>query len=446
MIYIIGIGVEGKSSLSQRALGLIEGTGVLIGGRRHLACFPEFQGKKIVIGSDLNKIIKVLTPHSSLLTPDYAVVLATGDPNFFGIADFIIKKLGRELVEIIPNVSVMQEAFARIRENWNDARFLSVHGRGKVRSQESGVKSQKDIIDEIVCQNKVGIFTDPDNTPAKIAKMLFNKGVDNYKAYVCEDLGTEQERVTAGSLKRIIKKRFSPLNVMILIRSQESGVRGQREKLRTPNPELRTLFGIPDSAFSHSKGMITKEEIRVIAISKLKLKNNSIVWDVGAGCGSISIEAALLARKGKVFAIEKEKSRAMHIEKNKKRFAISNLEIIHRNAPDCLKELPMPDAVFIGGGGEDIGKILAVCSKKLTARGIIVVNAITLDTLKAATDFFKKSNWNSETVSVNIAKTKLVPASPRLNLSGASLRQGDIATLQFFNAYNPIFITIGEKP
>src|SRR3989338_2714505 len=446
MIYIIGIGVEGKSSLSQRALGLIEGAGALIGGRRHLACFPEFQGKKIVIGSDLNKIIKVLTPHSSLLTPHYAVVLATGDPNFFGIADFIIKKIGRELVEIIPNVSAMQEAFARIKENWNDARFLSVHGRGKVRSQESGVRSQKDIIDEIVYYDKVGIFTDPENTPARIAKALLNKDIDNYKAYVCEDLGTEQERVTAGSLKRIIKKRFSPLNVMILIRSQESGVRGQREKLRTPNPELRTLFGIPDSAFSHSKGMITKEEIRVIAISKLKLKNDSIVWDIGAGCGSISIEAALLARKGKVFAIEKEKSRAMHIEKNKKRFAISNLEIINGNAPDCLKELPMPDAVFIGGGGEDIGKILAVCSKKLTARGRIVVNAITLDTLKAATDFFKKSNWNSETVSVNIAKTKLVPASPRLNLSGASLRHGDIATLQFFNAYNPIFITIGEKP
>ena len=192
--------------------------------------------------------------------------------------------------------------------------------------------------------------------------------------------------------------------------------------------------------------MITKEEIRVIAISKLKLKNDSIVWDIGAGCGSISIEAALSARKGKVFAIEKEKSRVIHIEKNKKRFAISNLEIIHRNAPECLKELPLPDAVFIGGGGEDIGKILAVCSKRLTVRGRIVVNAITLDTLKTATDFFKKSNWNSETVSVNIAKTKLVPASPRLNLSGASLRQGDIATLQFFNAYNPIFITIGEKP
>ena len=437
MIYIIGIGVEGKSSLSQRALGLIEGAGVLIGGRRHLACFPEFQGKKIAIGSDLSEIVKVITLNSELRTPNLIVILATGDPNFFGIADFIIKKIGRELVEIIPNVSTMQEAFARVKESWNDARFLSVHGRGKVRSQESGVRSQKDIIDEIVYYDKVGIFTDPDNTPAKIAKALLNKDIDNYKAYVCEDLGTEQERVTAGSLKQIIKKRFSPLNVMVLIRSQESGVRSQRERLRTPNSELRTLFGIPHSSFSHSNGMITKEEIRVIAISKLKLKNNSIVWDIGAGCGSISIEAALLARKGKIFAIEKEKSRVIHIEKNKKRFAISNLEIIHRNAPDCLKELPLPDAVFIGGGGEDIGKILAVCSKKLTVRGRIVVNAITLDTLKTATDFFKKANWDTETVSVNIAKTKLVPAS---------LKQGDIAKLQLFNAYNPIFITIGEKP
>src|SRR3990172_826252 len=437
MIYIIGIGVEGKSSLSQRALGLIEGAGVLIGGRRHLACFPEFQGKKIAIGSDLSEIVKVITLNSELRTPNLIVILATGDPNFFGIADFIIKKIGRELVEIIPNVSTMQEAFARVKESWNDARFLSVHGRGKVRSQESGVRSQKVIIDEIVYYDKVGIFTDPDNTPAKIAKALLNKDIDNYKAYVCEDLGTEQERVTAGSLKQIIKKRFSPLNVMVLIRSQESGVRSQRERLRTPNSELRTLFGIPDSSFSHSNGMITKEEIRVIAISKLKLKNNSIVWDIGARCGSISIEAALLARKGKILAIEKEKSRVIHIEKNKKRFAISNLEIIHRNAPDCLKELPLPDAVFIRGGGEDIGKILAVCSKKLTVRGRIVVNAITLDTLKTATDFFKKANWDTETVSVNIAKTKLVPAS---------LKQGDIAKLQLFNAYNPIFITIGEKP
>jgi len=440
MIYIIGIGVEGKSSLSQRALGLIEGAGVLIGGRRHLACFPEFQGKKIAIGSDLSEIVKVITLNSELRTPNLIVILATGDPNFFGIADFIIKKIGRELVEIIPNVSTMQEAFARVKESWNDARFLSVHGRGKVRSQESGVRSQKDIIDEIVYYDKVGIFTDPDNTPAKIAKALLNKDIDNYKAYVCEDLGTEQERVTAGSLKQIIKKRFSPLNVMVLIRSQESGVRGQREKAFHASRITHThhgIFGIPDSSFSHSNGMITKEEIRVIAISKLKLKNNSIVWDIGAGCGSISIEAALLARKGKIFAIEKEKSRVIHIEKNKKRFAISNLEIIHRNAPDCLKELPLPDAVFIGGGGEDIGKILAVCSKKLTVRGRIVVNAITLDTLKTATDFFKKANWDTETVSVNIAKTKLVPAS---------LKQGDIAKLQLFNAYNPIFITIGEKP
>src|SRR3970040_2508425 len=200
MIYIIGSGVEGKSSLSQRALGLIEGAGVLIGGRRHLACFPEFQGKKIAIGSDLSEIVKVITLNSELRTPNLIVILATGDPNFFGIADFIIKKIGRELVEIIPNVSAMQEAFARIKENWNDARFLSVHGRGTVRSEESGVRSEKGIIDKITCCNKVGIFTDPENTPSKIAKALIERGIKDYHAYVCEDLGTDNEKITEGTL------------------------------------------------------------------------------------------------------------------------------------------------------------------------------------------------------------------------------------------------------
>src|SRR3989339_366000 len=124
MIYIIGIGVEGKSSLLQRALTLIENAGILIGGRRHLACFPEFKGRKVTIGSNLEDIAKILNRKSKIENRKWSVVLATGDPNFFGIADFLIKKLGKGAVEIIPNVSTMQYAFARVKENWNDARFL----------------------------------------------------------------------------------------------------------------------------------------------------------------------------------------------------------------------------------------------------------------------------------------------------------------------------------
>ncbi|MBI5327810.1 MAG: precorrin-6y C5,15-methyltransferase (decarboxylating) subunit CbiE [Deltaproteobacteria bacterium] len=440
MIYIIGLGMEGKSSLSPRALKLIDNTSLLIGGRRHLASFPEFKGRKIVIGSNLEDIAKILNRKSEIGNRKWPVVLATGDPNFFGIADFIINRFGKDAVEIIPNISTMQEAFAKIKESWNDARFLSVHGRNRSQILDARCKMQDTrntdkessigwIVDEIVCHNKIGIFTDTDNTPSKIAKTLLDKGIKEYKAYVCEDLGTDKENITAGDLKQIVKKRFSPLNVMVLIKQfQDERCKTQDIKYNLQPTTCNYSFGISDSSFSHSNGMITKEEIRVVAISKLKLKGDSTVWDIGAGCGSISIEAALVSNKGKVFAIEKEKSRVMHIEKNKKKFATSNLEIINSSAPDALKALPTPDAVFIGGGGKDVSNIINVCSKRIKQRGRIVVNAITLETLSSAAEFFKKTAWNMETTAINIAKTK------------------DVANLHLFNAHNPVFIIAGEKP
>ncbi|MBI3755367.1 MAG: precorrin-6y C5,15-methyltransferase (decarboxylating) subunit CbiE, partial [Deltaproteobacteria bacterium] len=368
-----------------------------------------------------------------------------GDPIFFGIADFLIKRLGKDTVEIIPNVSSMQYAFAKIKENWNDARFLSVHGRNTVRSSELGVRSRNliaDIVDEVVCYDKVGIFTDPENTPSKIARALLDKGVKDYRAYVCGDLGTNNEKITEGTLAQVLRKSFSPLNVMILIRSQQSAV-GAYGHTPLQNHASRIThthhgsFGIPDSAFSHSNGMITKEEIRVISLSKLKLKHDSIVWDIGAGSGSLSIEAAMFANQGKVFAIEKDAGRIKHIEKNKKIFNADTLEIIHANAPDSLKSLPAPDAVFIGGGGKGIAKILDVCSKRIKQNGRMVVNAITLETLAAAADFFQKKKWDVEIISVNIAKTSNVAHhASRITHNG----------IHIFHAYNPVFIVVGEKP
>ncbi|HAG51141.1 MAG: hypothetical protein A2X87_06055 [Deltaproteobacteria bacterium GWC2_42_51] len=447
MIYVIGIGVEGRSSLSQRALVLIEGAGLLFGGKRHLAYFPEFKGQKVAIGSNLEDIAKILSRKSEIGNQKWPVILATGDPDFFGIADFIIKKFGKKAVEIIPNISTMQEAFARIKENWNDARFVSLHGRVaaafSLRSQESGVRSQakkaiENIIDEIQRYDKVGIFTDPENTPSKIAKALIERGIKDYRVYVCEDLGTDKEKITEGTLAEISQKIFSLLNVMVLIRSQRSEVRSQKDN--TVHASCIThhgIFGIPDSAFFHSKGMITKEEIRVISLSKLKLKTDSIIWDIGAGSGSLSIEAAMFANQGKVFALERDAARVKQIEKNKKKFNAANLEIVHKNAPDSLKNLAAPDAVFIGGGGKDVAKILDVCAKRLKQGGRIIVNAITLETLTLAAGFFKKIGWASETISVNIAKTKLIPAR---------LKQGDVAKKSLFNAHNPVFIIVGEKP
>lgn len=173
--------------------------------------------------------------------------------------------------------------------------------------------------------------------------------------------------------------------------------------------------------------MITKEEIRVISLSKLKLKNDSIVWDIGAGCGSLSIEAALVARDGRVYAIEKGKRMVGHIERNKKRFGVTNIDIIHKEAPVALKGLPPPDRIFIGGGGIRMPEIMRLCSKRLKGGGRIVVNAVTMETLIKTVGLFKGAGWDWEVVSVNVARTK---------------NRGD---LHIFNAHNPVFIIFGEK-
>lgn len=427
MLYIIGLGIKGKSSLSQRALKIIKNASLLVGGKRHLDSFPDFKGKKSIVTSNLNGIAGAIKDHLSSVTPDpQIVVLATGDPNFFGIADFLTKRFYKDEIEVIPNVTTMQEAFARIKESWNNARFLSVHGRDR---------GMDEVVNEISKYEKIGIFTDNKNTPQKVTKALLDAGIKDYKAYVCENLGTEKEVVTGDTLTQISKKRSSPLNVLVLIRDKGTGVRDRR-KTRNPKPETRKHhFGIPDSGFSHPRGMITKEEVRVISLSKLRLGEDSILWDIGAGCGSLSIEAAHIARGGRVFAIEKEKSRIAHIKRNKKRFASANLEIIHRDATNCLDDLPDPDAIFIGGGGKDITRILDICSERIRSGGRIVINAVTLETLARVTGFFKRSRWTMETISVNIAKTK--------GLSAKSLRS---SKLSIFNAHNPVFIIVGERP
>jgi precorrin-6Y C5,15-methyltransferase (decarboxylating) len=191
--------------------------------------------------------------------------------------------------------------------------------------------------------------------------------------------------------------------------------------------QINTIFGFPDSAFSHSAGLITKEEIRAITLAKLKLKDNGILWDIGAGSGSVAIEAGRIMRNGNVYAIEKNAERMDLIKKNIKEFSATNVDIIYGKAPDILKDLRSPDSVFIGGSSGRLKAILKVCYKRLNNNGRIVINAITLDTLKSATDFLKWLGMPFDIISVNIARSK------------------DIADSIFFEAQNPVYIISGVK-
>lgn len=409
MIHVIGIGGGGRKSLSASALSLIEGAGLLVGGRRHLDEFPESKARKVVVTASLDEAARSIKERIKKDGRSGVVVLATGDPLLYGIAGYIIRKFGKARVTVIPNVSTVQEAFALIKESSNGVKVVSAHGRDA---------DYPALASEIVNNDRVAVFTDPVNTPARIAREALKRGVGERRAFVCESLGTPKERVIEGTLKTLsAKKSFAPLNLLILIND------------RTVPEAHRTVPGFPDKMFSHSAGMITKEELRVVSLSKLELDKKSVVWDIGACSGSVAIEAALLAPSGTTWAVEKDSKRLKDIRKNKKRFNASNLEIIAGEAPACIpSDLPAPDAVFVGGGGRRVEDILRAVSKRIKRGGRVVVNAVTIETAGAAFGFFKKSGWECEMVLISLTKAK------------------DLGGLNMLAANNPVFIIKGVRP
>ena len=181
--------------------------------------------------------------------------------------------------------------------------------------------------------------------------------------------------------------------------------------------------------------MITKAEIRAAVLSKLGLRADSIVWDIGSGSGSVAVEAARIAASGRVYAVEKDKRRIADIEVNRARFAASNLDIVHGKAPGCLKRLKTPpDSVFIGGGGDGVVEILGYASSRMRRGAVAVVNAITIETAGKAFGFFKKRGWERELVLMSVSRTKEIGEA------------GKGPSLNMLSANNPVFIITGRKP
>ncbi len=399
-IYVIGAGVEGQEGFGSRALELINQADVLIGGDRQLDLFPEYAGKKISIGNNLSEIVDHLKKNKGK-----TVVLASGDPLFFGIGRLLLRNLPADSLEFIPNVTSVQYAFAKIKEPWDDTVFVSAHGRGL-----------KGAVDRIVANDKAAVLTDETNNPAAIATEMIERGRDGYAAYLCENLGGDGERIVETDIKGLLDIEAAPLNVLILIKQYESG-----------GDHYVPTLGIPDDEFTTVKKLITKEEIRVVTLAKLKLRHDMTLWDIGAGSGSISIEADHLLPNGRILAVERNDECRDFIKQNLQKFNARNVTLVEGNAPECLEELPDPDRVFIGGSGGHLWEILQITDKRLPASGRIVLNAITLDTLTAALEFFNNAGYEVEVTTVNVARTR------------------PLTDYKMFEAYNPVYILAAVK-
>ncbi|WP_088102339.1 precorrin-6y C5,15-methyltransferase (decarboxylating) subunit CbiE [Halalkalibacter urbisdiaboli] len=395
-IKVVGIGEQGPAALPALYIKWIEGSERLVGGERNLALFPDYQGEKIVLKGGLKETIDRL-----LESDKKTVVLASGDPLFFGIGRYLASKL--ENIEIYPSLSSIQEGFAKMKESWHDATFISVHGR-----------TMKGLAQKIDGLDKVCLLTDEQHTPAKIARYLLEFNMNEYEAFVAEALGGENEKTGWFTLEQLKSYESNPLNIVILKRTGDS-----------PHYSL----GVDDHLFKQrkpDKGLITKKEIRVLSIAAMKLTKTSTVWDIGTCTGSVSIEAAKIAKEGQIYAIEKNEADLENCFENMKQFR-TDFTAVHGKAPDYLDEWPDPDAVFIGGTGGEMTDIIHLCAKRLKQSGRIVLNAVTIETLGSAQEAFKQAGMKVEITLAQLSRSK-----PILHMTR-------------FDALNPIYIISAEK-
>ena len=401
-VSIIGMGM-GPEDLTARHKSIIERADILVGGRRHLEQFNDIPAQKKPIGKDIDGIIEFVRAQSKL---QKIVVLASGDPLFYGIGARMAGALGARRVRIYPNISSVAAAFARIKEPWNDAAIISLHGR----------KNDDKLFSALENENKIAVFTDPKKNPAWLAARLIEKEFSNFKICVLEALGSDSERFDWYPLPKAAKMKFADPNMVVLKRSPLES-----------KPDKNLQLGAPDNWYDHQGGLITKSEIRAIALSKLRLKPHHTLWDLGAGSGSVSIEAALFIKKGKIFAVEKNPDRIENIKNNSKRFKVRNLKIVHAVLPAGLSGLARPDRIFIGGGGKDLKTIITAGVKHLKPTGRMVINTVLIPNLQVAKTTLSQLKFETEVIQVQINRSRQMPWAER------------------FEAQNPVWIISGLR-
>ena len=386
-ITVIGIGEDGYDGLSPMARKIIENARIIFGGTRHIAMLP---------GSNTATQNKWITPFEANLPliedclDQNPVVLASGDPMYFGVGNTLIKYFGPEPIYAIPSPSSISLAASRLGWPLAECDVITLHGR-----------EPETLRAHLRPHGKLIALSADGSTPALVAVMLCEAGFDQSRMSVCERLGGPEERITtqtartwqstATSMPDV--KSVDPLNLIMI--DLEAGPKA--------NP-LPMGPGLPDDAFIHD-GMITKSEIRAQTLSSLAPFAGGVLWDLGAGCGSISIEWMRL--QGKAVAIERDAERCAMIKKNALRLGVPGLVIEQSTIEDAIAfadRLPRPDAIFIGGGITSNG-LLEACWKLLPAHGRLVANTVTLEGEEKLLRFY---NENGGTLS-RLSISRLVP-------------------------------------
>lgn len=392
------LGVDGDG-VSPRATELLTGAALVVGGARHLEALAPPGARRIALGGDLAPAL------DEIATDDGPVaVLASGDPGFFGIVRALAARVGPERLRIEPAPSSVATAFARVGVPWDDALVVSAHGR----DPSTAVNAAR-------AHPKVAILTAPDTPPDALAAHL--DGLSR-QLVVAERLGTAAERITTGTPREIAGGAFADPNVLLVLHPERLVAPA---KARSFPPRTPTAWALPEAAFGHRDGMITKAEVRALALARLGPGIGDLVWDVGCGSGSVAIECARLGAA--VIAIDRDADAVARTRANALAHGVS-LEVVHAPAPQALAALPDPDAVFVGGGGPD-----AVRAAATRARRAVVVALATLERIGPTLEALSAAGLRTE--ATQLQASRLEP----LGTAGHRLA-----------AENPIVVATGSRP
>ena len=434
-IILIGLGC-GTENITRESLDALKNADIIIGSARVLKEIEEIE-KDIKITPERyaaiypEKILEILKILNLSRDDNKNIcIVYGGDTGFHSGAGSLIKLLEREKREnkednkdnkkdfeidckidckVLPGISTAQVLSARLGRSWQDWNFISAHG------------VECDIIQAVLTGRPAFLLTDKINSPDRLCRELARVGLDDLNMIIAENLGQSDEKIYFMTAGEAAETKFADLSVMLMEAA----------------PEPVRISGILDKDFirvsdSGIKIPITKQEVRAVIVSKLAVKSQDIIWDIGAGTGSVGIEMATRARR--VYAIERRPEALNCIEKNREKFHAWNLNIIPGQAPEILKILPAPDAVLIGGSGGYLRDILEyiikfIIHKKPDLR--ICISAITIETVMESLEFLKileESGFETEVTQISASHSRVTPSGSHMML-----------------AANPVYIILSRR-
>ena len=375
---VIGILDDGWGGLSERARQRLLAADLVIGAGRTL----DLVRAKLPAGCRLQDMDAAIAQVPEWIKAAHAAgqvvaVLATGDPLCHGIAPLLIARLGAAQIEVLPAPSTVQLLCARFRKPWQTLRIASCHGAdaGEWLPGASPSHGLYCVLRAIALQPLVAVFTGVQNTPARLARALIavGHGDDLTLSVACRLQLPDEQLFPSPTLAEIAGREFPEPNVLLV------------ERRRPIRPAALGREDLEYRQRAPEKGLITKQEARVLSLAKLRLAPDATVWDIGAGSGAVGLEAAALALHGHVWAIEKNAGDAANARANALRFQASNYTLVEGRAPAHLDTWPDPDAVFIGGSGGELAALIGLVLGRLKPAGRLVMNFVTLENLATAT-------------------------------------------------------------